>query len=179
MNGSESTEITSDLTFEQLYAQLRRIAQQVMRSGERPSHTLPPTALVHDYLLSLPPKGNSLVPDDPKELSAIARLASFRMRRILIDYARHRRRHHPESIDRVGLSAVDGNERSVYFPDLEALHEAMEELYSVNPAAATIANLRFFAGLKYPEIANKLGISLSTAERRWQEAKAWLREHLR
>ena len=34
--------------------------------------------------------------------------------------------------------------------------------------------LRFFAGLKQGEIASHLGVSVSTVEKDWQAARAWL-----
>ena len=38
----------------------------------------------------------------------------------------------------------------------------------------TLVELRFFGGLSLPEVAEHLGISLSTAERGWRYARAWL-----
>ena len=40
------------ISFDEMYATLRRIAQAAMR-GERPSHTLQPTALVNEVYLRL------------------------------------------------------------------------------------------------------------------------------
>ena len=40
-------------------------------------------------------------------------------------------------------------------------------------------NLRFFAGLTMPEIAQVLKISLATAERHWTYARTWLYAELK
>jgi len=164
-----------ELTFDEMYAALRRIAQAAMR-GERASHTLQPTALVHDYLLSLP-EG---LPASPAGMVEVVRRAGWRMRRYLIDYARKRQRHHPESVarTRVGLDAVDGNDIAVTFPDLELLDDLLRELQAENPEAAAVVELRFFCGLTQAEIAQAFGISVPTVERRWREARTWLQRRV-
>lgn len=164
-----------ELTFDEMYAALRRIAQAAMR-GERASHTLQPTALVHDYLLSLP-EG---LPASPAEMVDAVRRAGWRMRRSLIDYARKRQRHHPESVaaTRVGLEAVDGDEVAVRFPDLELLDDLLRELQAENREAAAVVEMRFFCGLTQAEIAQALGVSVPTVERRWREARHWLQRRV-
>ena len=37
-----------------------------------------------------------------------------------------------------------------------------------------MVELRFFAGLSHPEIAELTGVPLRTVERRWALARAWL-----
>jgi DNA-directed RNA polymerase specialized sigma24 family protein len=39
--------------------------------------------------------------------------------------------------------------------------------------------LSYFGGLTHPEIAEVLGLSLATVERRWVYCRAWLRRELR
>ena len=56
-----------------------------------------------------------------------------------------------------------------------ALDEALTRLAAVNPQAAQLVQLRYFAGLPIPEAAQTLGISPRTADRLWAYAKAWLR----
>jgi len=38
--------------------------------------------------------------------------------------------------------------------------------------------LSYFADLTYPEIAKVLGLSRATVERRWSQARSWLRREL-
>jgi RNA polymerase sigma factor (sigma-70 family) len=63
--------------------------------------------------------------------------------------------------------------------DLIALDEALDRLAASDPAKAKLVELRFFAGLTMPEVAEVLGVSLATAERHWAYAKAWLLVELR
>jgi RNA polymerase sigma factor (TIGR02999 family) len=165
----------AELTFEEMYAALRRIARAAMR-GERSSHTLQPTALVHEYLLSLP-EG---LPESPADRVAVVRKAGWRMRRYLIDYARQRARNHPESVaaQRVALEAVDGDNLTVTFPDLELLDDLLRELQAANAEAAAVVEMRFFCGLKQAEVAKALELSVPTVERRWREAREWLRKRV-
>ena len=55
-----------------------------------------------------------------------------------------------------------------------AIHEALERLAVIDVERARIIELRFFGGLSHPEIAEVLGTSLSTVERKWRLARAWL-----
>ena len=40
--------------------------------------------------------------------------------------------------------------------------------------AARVVEMRYFAGLAVPEIAETLGVSVTTVERRWRAARAFL-----
>ena len=55
-----------------------------------------------------------------------------------------------------------------------ALHEALEQFAAHDPLKAKLVELRFFGGLTLPEAAECLGVSLSTADRAWRYARAWL-----
>jgi DNA-directed RNA polymerase specialized sigma24 family protein len=54
------------------------------------------------------------------------------------------------------------------------LHEALEQFAAHDPLKAKLVELRFFAGLTLAEAAECLDISLSTADRAWRYARAWL-----
>jgi DNA-directed RNA polymerase specialized sigma24 family protein len=43
-----------------------------------------------------------------------------------------------------------------------------------HPEKAQLVNLRYFGGLTHEEAAQALRISLSTADRHWAYARAWL-----
>jgi hypothetical protein len=58
--------------------------------------------------------------------------------------------------------------------DLLALDEALTKLSSVDPQAAQLVQIRYFAGLSIPDTAKALGVSLRTAERLWSFARVWL-----
>jgi RNA polymerase sigma factor (sigma-70 family) len=61
---------------------------------------------------------------------------------------------------------------------LLALDEALEKLAAVDPAKANLVKLRYFAGLTMGQIAEQLGISLATAHRHWNYARAWLHQEI-
>jgi RNA polymerase sigma factor (TIGR02999 family) len=96
------------------------------------------------------------------------------MRRILVDSARRkaavkhgggRRREHPD-LDAVPIDDQDES--------LLALHDALERFAAHDPVKAKLVELKFFAGLTLEQAADCLGISLSTADRGWKYARAWL-----
>jgi RNA polymerase sigma factor (TIGR02999 family) len=68
-----------------VYQELRRIARNQMR-GERPGHTLQPTALVHEAFLRLVDQNRA----DWRNRAQFFGLAAQLMRRILVDHARRR-----------------------------------------------------------------------------------------
>lgn len=59
-----------------------------------------------------------------------------------------------------------------------ALDEALNLLAENDVQKAKIVEMRFFGGLSHPEIAEVLGVSLSTVERQWRVARAWLYQTL-
>ena len=100
--------------------------------------------------------------------------AAQAMRRILVDTARRKARlkhggqRGKQDADLDGLPAAEPD------PDILALHEALEQLAAHDPLKARLVELRFFGGLTSAEAADCLGISLSTADRAWRYARAWL-----
>jgi len=78
---------------------------------------------------------------------------------------------------RLPLSAV---EISAPEPDqLLAVDEALEELARVDPDAAALVKLRFFAGLTAAQAANAMDLSVRSAHDLWAYARAWLRHRIR
>jgi DNA-directed RNA polymerase specialized sigma24 family protein len=61
---------------------------------------------------------------------------------------------------------------------LLALDEALGQVAQHDPVKARVVALRFFAGLTLQQAANCLDISLSTADRGWRYARAWLYDAL-
>jgi len=158
---------------EQLYAQLKQIAQARLRSENR-NHTWRPTELVHEAYLKL--KGHqTLITGDRARFFAAAAEA---MRRLLIDHARGKSRQKrgggiKTSILDVEQLAVEGSE-----DEIMALDEAVRRLEEREPDAAKIVKLRFYAGLSVDETAETLGVSSRTVKREWQYARAWLYREL-
>jgi RNA polymerase sigma factor (sigma-70 family) len=62
---------------------------------------------------------------------------------------------------------------------LLALDEALDRFAQVDPRAAEIVKLFFFVGLTQEQAAKELGVSVSTVERTWAYARAWLFREIR
>jgi RNA polymerase sigma factor (TIGR02999 family) len=157
-----------------LYQDLRRRAAAQLRR-ERPGHTLQPTALVHEAYLRLVEQ-RRVVWQNRGQFFGVA---SQMMRRILVDHARaHRMAKRSGQWARVTL---DEKVRAIPPVDLDVLQldAAMTRLDAFDPRKSQLAELRFFGGLSLEEAGETLGISLATAERDWQAARAWLLKELR
>ena len=158
---------------DRLYAELGDVARREMR-GERPDHTLEPTALVHELYLRL------LAEDAPsfENRAHFFASAAVAIRRLLIEHARARSRHkrgggrERVALDEQAAPAPASDER------LLALHEALERLAEFDPQKARLVELRFFAGCTVEESAHVLGVSESTVAREWRLARAWLQAQL-
>jgi RNA polymerase sigma factor (sigma-70 family) len=55
------------------------------------------------------------------------------------------------------------------------LHDALNELATIDERKGKIVELKFFGGLSIEETAEVLGVSPGTVMRDWTLAKAWLR----
>ena len=96
------------------------------------------------------------------------------MRRILIDNARRKGRpKHGGDRARVDLDAVEIAAPEIA-DDLLTLDDALAQLAGVDPQAAQLVTLRYFAGLTIKEAAEILGISPRAADFLWAYARAWL-----
>jgi DNA-directed RNA polymerase specialized sigma24 family protein len=63
--------------------------------------------------------------------------------------------------------------------ELLALDEALDRFAAIEPVAAEVVKLRYFAGLTIEQAAQALDISVRTANRHFAFAKAWLFQQLR
>lgn len=155
-----------------VYEELRRLAA-VRMANENASHTLQATALVHEAYLRLVDVDQ---PDSWQGRGHFFASAAEAMRRILIERARRKQRvRHGGGHQRIDLDegVIPLGDRD---PDqrLLELNEALERLERVEASRAEIVKLRYFAGLTVPQAAQAMGISVSTAERYWRFARAWL-----
>jgi len=153
----------------QVYEELRRLAAQKM-AREAPGQTLQATALVHEAWLRL---GGGERPQWQNRAHFFAAAAEA-MRRILVEAARRKKRlKHGGGLERMEVETV---ELPAPMPDddLLALDEALTQLAQINPQAVELVKLCFFVGLTQEQAARELGVSVSTAERLWAYARAWL-----
>ncbi len=152
-----------------VYDELRLLAAQKL-ARERPGQTLQATALVHEAWLRLIGPVESPWDGRGHFFSAAAEA----MRRILIENARRKKRlRHGGELQRVELDEVEAV-CGLPSDELLEVNEALGRLEQLDPSGAQIVKLRFFAGLTHPQIAEALGVSLSTVERSWSFSRAWL-----
>lgn len=158
-----------------VFEDLRQIASRMFRR-ESDGHTLQPTALVSEVYLRLTDQRNVHWQNREQFFSVAALL----MRRILVDYAKGRQTvKRGKGIPKVPLDEALGvAEIRDSDVDIVALDEVLSRFAKIDPRQASIVDMRVFMGLSHEEIAEVLGISLSTVKREWKTAKLWLRREL-
>jgi RNA polymerase sigma factor (TIGR02999 family) len=158
-----------------VYDELRKLAHARL-AQEKPGQTLQATALVHEaYLRLVGPNQPAASWDSRGHFFAAAAEA---MRRILIDQARAKGCQ-KRQVDGRRLDIDDTQIAAAATPDqLLAIDEALSKLEREDFSVFELVRLRYFAGLNIDEAAAALGISPSTAYRRWNYARAWLHSEL-
>jgi RNA polymerase sigma factor (TIGR02999 family) len=157
-----------------VYEELRKLAAQKL-AQEAPGQTLQATALVHEAYLRLVDVERAQHWDSRGHFFAAAAEA---MRRVLIDNARRRlSQRRGAGTERRTLEGLEAA-APASDDELLAVNEALERLQQVDPPKAELVKLRYFGGLTIPEAAKVLGISVTTANRYWAYARAWLHEEL-
>jgi RNA polymerase sigma-70 factor, ECF subfamily len=156
-----------------VYPELRRMAARRMR-GERPGHTLQPTALVHEAFVRLAGT-KDIAWENRVHFFA---LAAEVMRNVLVDSARRRRAAKRGSGARP--DALDDWDAEVYErPDLVLdVDRLLARLRAMDARQAQVVEMRFFAGLTEREIADAMDVSERTIKRDWSMARAWMRKEL-
>jgi RNA polymerase sigma factor (TIGR02999 family) len=155
-----------------VYDELRSIAGGML--GGRARVTLQPTMLVHEAFMKVAAERKG----EWKDEGHFRAVASIAMRRVLADHVRGRSRlkrggdHQRVSLD---LNALGTGEQH----GAAELDAALDELEASSPRVARLVIYRFFGDLSVEQSAERLGISVSTAEADWRFARAWLRRRLK
>jgi RNA polymerase sigma-70 factor (ECF subfamily) len=154
-----------------VYKELRRLAASHLRK-ERKSHTLQPTALVHEAYLRLVDQSNPRWEDRSHFYGVAARL----MRQILVEHARRKK-----AIKRAARTV--SLEEAVSFHqersrDLVALDSALNSLEKLDPRKCKAVELRYFGGLSMDEVAQALEVSAVTVRRDLRMAETWLHREM-
>ena len=159
------------------YSDLRRVAGGYMRR-ERVSHTLQPTALLHEAWLRL----DKSTPAKPASREEFFQAMARYMRRQLVDHARRRNaekrggayaRADFEDVAS-SLPAAPASDLEVVEPELQQLDAAMAKLAAINPRAAQVVEMRMLADKSVEETAEALKISPATVKRDFALAKVFL-----
>lgn len=152
-----------------VYRELRNVAASYLK-GERPDHTLQPTALIHESYLRM-------VEQDMPEWQSRAHffgVASRLMRQILVDYARSRKAT-KRGGDEVRVPFEEAQTVCVESERLLTLDAALEKLSELDERKTRIVEMRMFGGMTLADIAVALGVSEPTIKRDLRIVKAWLR----
>jgi len=170
---ADGRESAADELFPLVYDQLRALAAAFFRD-ERVDHTMQPTALVHEaYLRLVQPAA-----DKSRTRVHFQALAARVMRHVLVDHARQKASE-KRGGDRTRIALHDDvAAKPGSAMDFTELNEALQRLGAESERAAKVVELRFFGNLTHEEIATVLGISLSSVEREWRFARAWLLDAL-
>ena len=160
----------------QIYAELHAIAEREFR-GQRANHTLQATALVHEAWMRLADREPDSFADRSHFLAAAAKV----MRHVLVDHARRvRAAKRGGAAQRVTLLSSDGVDPSsaTSGTDVLDLDAALTRLEAQDERLARVVELRFFAGLPIPEVAEALSVSHMTVSSDWRRARVWLAREL-
>jgi RNA polymerase sigma factor (TIGR02999 family) len=163
-----------------VYDELHQLAAAKL-GRESPGQTLQATALVHEAYLRLVASPGRESGEEPAwdGRGHFFAAAAEAMRRILVEQARRKKRlkrggdRERQELDPSEIAAPEVSE------DLLALDEALERFTAVDPMAAELVKLRYFAGMTIPEAAELLGVSPRTADAWWAYARAWLHATIR
>ena len=153
-----------------VYQDLKRLAAYYL-DGESKAETLQATDLVHEAYLHVSAVRELDWKGRGQFISVIAQM----MRRILIDHARKRNASKRDDAHAVESPASGSNLSAL---DILAVDEALDRMAAAHPRCAQVVELHFFGGLEFPEIAGALDVSLSTVERDWRFARAWLQRRI-
>lgn len=162
----------SEAAFEDVYERLRRVARRERRRAGA-GDTINTTALVHEVYLDICEREGSLAVSDYFAYAARA------MRNLLIDRARrYLRPKHGGDLRRAELDTDAVKDVHVDASQALELDSALSRLTTLDPRAARIVELHFFAGLEMGRIAELLDVSERTINRDWRMARAWLQREL-
>src|SRR5260370_17788857 len=137
-----------------VYDELRRIAHRHM-GGQRPDHTLQTTALVNEAYLRLADQTNPRWQNRAHFFAVAARA----MRQIVVDYARSYQSQKRGG----GALKIELDEAALVSPgeakEIVELHEALEELATLDLRTAEVVELKYFRGPNLYEIYVELHVS--------------------
>ncbi|MEZ5287447.1 MAG: ECF-type sigma factor [Vicinamibacterales bacterium] len=161
--------------FEESYPLLRQLARARLR-GHLRTPTLDTGSLVQEAYLRFANAGRLQLADSLH----FRRWAAKVMRSVIVDIARRRgAERRGGRLARLTLAT----DLPVSVPDdadlIVRVHEALDELAQVDPRAAQVVELRYFAGMTEQEVAGALGVTDRTVRRDWEKARLMLGQMLR
>ena len=159
-----------DQLFSVVYDDLHQLAHSKLRRSGALT-LLDTTALVHESYLRLFNAHSLEAADRSHFMGYAARV----MRSIIVDFVRRRmaERRGGDAVhvdlDSALAQLTDPRER-----ELMHVHEALDELAAIDERLVRVVEMRYFAGMTEPEVAEALGISLRSVARDWEKARLFL-----
>jgi RNA polymerase sigma factor (TIGR02999 family) len=176
MQSSESTQllrdwrkgddVARDALFDRVYEELRLISASLLRGEGNAS--LSTGDLVSEASMRL----LKLEEIDWQDKAHFMAMAARMMRRVLIDHARAKGRNKREHFNVTLATGMGPSGKDVL--DLLNVEQALTRLKVLDEERASIIELRYYGGLSFEDTAEALGMSVSTAKRKWRSARAWL-----
>jgi RNA polymerase sigma factor (TIGR02999 family) len=160
--------------FDITYEDLRRMARSRIRQSGGGT-LLDTTSLVHESYLRFANAGELRVNDR----AHFFRYAGQVMRSIIVDMARARvAERRGGGARELTLNTARGDAAPGGEDEVLRVHEALEELGTLDPRLSQVVELRYFAGLTEMEIAEALGVTDRTVRRDWEKARVLLAKAL-
>ena len=159
--------------FNACYRELNRIAHHKLKD-ENLNFTLDTSALVHEVYFKLHGQKEFQFQNNAHFIA----IAAITMRRVLVDYARQRKRQ------KRGGSNLFLTYGAIVDPVMTTpeqilqLHDFLNQLKQINKRQSKVVEYHFFGGYKHEEIAQLLDVSVDTVRRDWRLARAWLSSQL-
>lgn len=167
-NGGDG-EALNDL-FASLYPDLERIAHARLY-GHETMTLLDTVALLHEAYLRLVKAGELNVENRAHFLA----YASRTMRSIIVDFARARQAERRGGGEKpVELDTVAADSIADPANDVLRLHDALQQLETVDERLGSVVEMRYFGGLSVEEIGAVLGVTERTVRRDWEKARMLL-----
>lgn len=165
----------ADQAFALLYADLQRLAHSRLRRSSELT-LMDTTALVHESYLRLQGGRELDFPDRHHFLG----YASKVMRAVVVDLVRARQaERRGGQAEHVTLNTSVSDGTAAHDDEVLRVHEALDELGTLEPRLAQVVELRYFGGLSEAEVAASLGVTERTVQRDWQKARLFLSLALR
>lgn len=164
----------ADAAYGAIYAELRRIAELLLR-GWSPQQTLDAESLLHEAYLKVSAAGTT----DWNDRGHFLATMSCAMRQLLIDHWWKGKAQKNNGGKKPGpLTTGMDVAASEISDDLRDLHDAMARLRLRYPSTARIIELTYFVGLTAEQVAALVGIAPRTVVRELKFGRTFLRADL-
>lgn len=163
-----------DELFAATYSELQSLARARLRAAP-PLTVLDTIGLVNESYLRLTKAGQLR----PQDRAHFVRYAARAMRSVVVDYVRRRAaERRGGDLARVELTTGIADTSRAGEEEILKVHEALAELAALDARAVEVVEMRYFAGMTEPQIAESLGVGERTVRRDWARARLILAEAL-